>query len=64
LNAVCSVLSQEVDGEMVSNAASNTKLALGIMPLIVSDLENVNSASFSSSFQIIVFVETVAIYPN
>jgi hypothetical protein len=64
LNAACSVLSREVDGEMVSNAASNTKLALEIIHLIVSDLENVSSASLSSSSRIIAFVETVAIYPD
>jgi hypothetical protein len=47
LNAACSVLSREVDGEIVSNVASNTKLALGIVDLIDSDLENVNSACFN-----------------
>ncbi len=64
LNAACSVLSREIDESIAYDFAPNTKLALEMINLIVSDMEVMDDASASSSPRVMAFVETVAMYPD
>ncbi len=63
LNASCSILSREIDGD-TSNAARNTKLALDITQMIVADLENIDQVSLSTSPRVTAFVETISIHSD